>query len=159
MISIKIPVTCRLLSLSFSCCPLDLRVNYRVYIHAMNKRKVPLPSLPTVNVPILLSLHDNNAFSNLCCCLSLCHFSHDLRARGWKIAVRFPAGARDFSLLHSVQTGSRANQWVTGAASPEVKRQSGRDVKLTTYLHLVARSRIVVLCLHSLIRLHSALLN
>jgi hypothetical protein len=28
---------------------------------------------------------------------------------GWTAGVRFPAGARDFSLLHSVETGSDAH--------------------------------------------------
>jgi hypothetical protein len=40
--------------------------------------------------------------------------------------VRFPAGARDLSLLHSVQTGSEPKkphiQWVPGPFVPEVKR-------------------------------------
>jgi hypothetical protein len=42
----------------------------------MNKRKVPLTSLSTANVPTVVSLHNNNAFSNLCCGLSLIHFLH-----------------------------------------------------------------------------------
>jgi hypothetical protein len=37
--------------------------------------------------------------------------------------------------------------------------QSGRGVKLTTHLHLVPRSRMVELYLHSLIRLHGVTLN
>jgi hypothetical protein len=32
-----------------------------------------------------------------------------LRATGWMAAVRFPARATNFSLLHSVQTDSGAN--------------------------------------------------
>jgi hypothetical protein len=31
------------------------------------------------------------------------------RARDWTVGVQFPAGRRDFSLLHSVQTGSGAH--------------------------------------------------
>jgi hypothetical protein len=31
------------------------------------------------------------------------------RATGWMAGVRFPVGGRDFSLLHSVQTGSGAH--------------------------------------------------
>jgi hypothetical protein len=31
------------------------------------------------------------------------------RAMGWKAGARFSAGARDLSLLHSVQTGSSAH--------------------------------------------------
>jgi hypothetical protein len=37
--------------------------------------------------------------------------------------------------------------------------ESGRDMKLTTQVHLVPRSRIVELYLHSLIRLHGVVLN
>jgi hypothetical protein len=44
--------------------------------------------------------------------------------------VRFQAGARDLSLLHSVQTGSGAHpasiQWVPGALYPGAKRP-GRE--------------------------------
>jgi hypothetical protein len=42
-------------------------------------------------------------------------------------------------------------QWVLGALSPGVKR---RDVKLTTHLQLVPRSRLVHLYLRSAIHLH-----
>jgi hypothetical protein len=52
----------------------------------------------------------------------------------------------DFSLLHSVQTGSGAqpasHPMGTRDLSPRVK---GRCVKLTTHLHLVPRSRMVEL--------------
>jgi hypothetical protein len=45
---------------------------------------------------------------------------------GWTAGVRIPAGARFFSLLHSVQIGSGATpsptQWVPGALSAGVKR-------------------------------------
>jgi hypothetical protein len=33
-----------------------------------------------------------------------------LRATGWTAGVRFPTGARDFSLVHSVKTVSRPTQ-------------------------------------------------
>jgi hypothetical protein len=60
------------------------------------------------------------------------------------IEVRSPAGAKDFSCILCVQTGSGAHQprvqWVPGVLSPGVKR--GRDVTLTTYPHLVSRSRM-----------------
>jgi hypothetical protein len=49
---------------------------------------------------------------------------------GWTPGVRFLGGARDFSLLHSVQTGSRAHPVSypvgTGALSSEVNRP-GRE--------------------------------
>jgi hypothetical protein len=44
------------------------------------------------------------------------------RAKGWTAGVQFPAGARDFSLLHSVKSVSGLThpliQWVPGAVSP-----------------------------------------
>jgi hypothetical protein len=72
------------------------------------------------------------------------------RASRWTARVRFPAGARDFSLFQGVQIGSGIYaspiQWVQGALLPG---QSSRSVKLTTHLHLVARSRMMGLHLHS----------
>jgi hypothetical protein len=57
--------------------------------------------------------------------------------------IRFPARPGNFSLHHRVQTGSGAHlasyPMGTGAFS---LWQSGRDVKLTTHLHLVPRSRM-----------------
>jgi hypothetical protein len=45
--------------------------------------------------------------------------------KDWGIGIRFPAGARHFSLLHSVQTGSGAHPdsspMCTGGASPRGK--------------------------------------
>jgi hypothetical protein len=45
---------------------------------------------------------------------------------GWTAGVRFPAEARDFSLLHSVQIpyGSTqpSIQWIPGALSPGLKQ-------------------------------------
>jgi len=38
-----------------------------------------------------------------------CKFNFRTVAMGWKIGVRFPVGAGNFSLLHRVQTGSEAN--------------------------------------------------
>jgi hypothetical protein len=42
--------------------------------------------------------------------LYLCYLTFVIlgRARGWTAGVRFATGARDFSVLHSVQTGSGA---------------------------------------------------
>jgi hypothetical protein len=58
------------------------------------------------------------------------------------IGVRSPAGAKEFSSILCVQTGSGATQppvqWVPGVLSPGVKR--GRGVMLTTHAHLVPRS-------------------
>jgi hypothetical protein len=57
------------------------------------------------------------------------HISVDIDT-GWTTGVRFPAGTRDFSLHHSVKTGSGVTQlpiqWVPGALSPGVKRP-GRE--------------------------------
>jgi hypothetical protein len=50
----------------------------------------------------------------------------ELRLEEREIGLRFPARARDFSLLHNVHTGSGTTQppiqWVPGALSPRVKR-------------------------------------
>jgi hypothetical protein len=35
--------------------------------------------------------------------------SVERRAASWTAGVRFPAGARDFSVLHSIQSGSGAH--------------------------------------------------
>jgi hypothetical protein len=53
---------------------------------------------------------------------------------GRGVAVRVPAGAK-FSSLHVVQTGS-------GYRGLFPREQSGRDVKLTSHLQPVPRSRI-----------------
>jgi hypothetical protein len=65
--------------------------------------------------------------------------------------VRFPAEARDFSLLHSVQTGYEADPTVypMGTEGSFPGRSRGRGAKLTTNLHLVPRSRMMELYLHS----------
>jgi hypothetical protein len=47
-------------------------------------------------------------------------------------------------------------QWVRWA---HPQGYSGRSVKLTTHLHLVPRSRMVELYLHSYVRLHGIVLN
>jgi hypothetical protein len=69
------------------------------------------------------------------------------RATGWTAGVRFPAGAKAFSLLHSVQTGSVAHpaSYPMGSMGLFPRGQSGRGVKLTTHLHLVPRSIMVQL--------------
>jgi hypothetical protein len=76
-------------------------------------------------------------------------------ATGWTAGVRFPAGAKDFSLLHIVQTGSGARPYPTGT----VGWKSGQLVKLTTHLRLVLRSRMVELYLHSPTLLHGMVLE
>jgi hypothetical protein len=57
--------------------------------------------------------------------------------------VRFPAGARNFFLLHRVQTGSGAHpaSYSVGTRDSFPGGKNGRGVKLTTHL-LVPRSRM-----------------
>jgi hypothetical protein len=77
------------------------------------------------------------------------------------IGIRFPTGAGNFSLRHSVQTGSRAHSAsypiVAGALSLGVKRP-GREAD-----HLPASSAKVKECvelyLHSPICLHGVMLS
>jgi hypothetical protein len=75
-----------------------------------------------------------------------------------EFGTRFPAEARDFSLIHTVQTSLGPTQppiqCVTDVLSPGV-RWKERD--LTTHLHLVPRLRMVELYLHSLIYLHGVM--
>jgi hypothetical protein len=74
---------------------------------------------------------------------------------GWTARVLFPA-VLDIYLLHSVQTGSEAHP----ASYPMgIEGKAGRGVKLTTRFHLVPRSKMVQLYLHSTIRLHGVVLN
>jgi hypothetical protein len=67
-------------------------------------------------------------------------------------------GVQDLSLLHSVQTDSGAHptsySMGTGGSFP-----GGKVVKLITHLHLLLRSRILELYLHSLICLNDIVLN
>jgi hypothetical protein len=60
---------------------------------------------------------------------------------GWTAGVRFLPGTREFSFLHSVQTGC-------GAYSSSYTMGTG-GVKLTTELHIVPRSKVMELYLHS----------
>jgi hypothetical protein len=70
-------------------------------------------------------------------------------------------GAREFSLLHSVHTGSgfhpASHKMGTKGSFSGSKAAGG--VKLTVHFHLVPRSRIVELNLHSPICLHGVMLN
>jgi hypothetical protein len=76
---------------------------------------------------------------------------------GWTARVRLQTGAREFS-LHSIQTRSEAH---TIQRVPRILPwgYSGQGVKRSTHLHLVPRSRMVELHLHSPIRFHGVVLN
>jgi hypothetical protein len=78
----------------------------------------------------------------------------------WTAGVRFPAGARNFSLPHSVKISSGAHPALSamGTGAPSLG-ESGRGVRLTTHFHIVPRSSMVELYLRSPIRLHGAVLN
>jgi hypothetical protein len=70
--------------------------------------------------------------------------------------VRFPAGLRHFSLFHRVKTGSGVHL----ASHPMgTRNKGGEGVKLTAHVHLVPRSRMVELYLHSHVRLRGVVLN
>jgi hypothetical protein len=66
----------------------------------------------------------------------------------WTTEVRFPAAMALFSLFQSVQTGSRSDPASYTMGEVFVQEQSGQDMKLTTHLYLVPRSRMMELCLH-----------
>jgi hypothetical protein len=79
---------------------------------------------------------------------------------GWTVGVRFPAEARDFHLLHNVQTGAGAHPAFSPMCTGVLfAGESGRGLKVTTHLHLVPRSRMVELYLNSLTLLHGVVLN
>jgi hypothetical protein len=58
--------------------------------------------------------------------------------------VRFPAGAGNFSLQNRVQKGSWAHpaSYPMGAGGSFLGERGGRDVKLTTHLHLEPKTRM-----------------
>jgi hypothetical protein len=59
-----------------------------------------------------------------------------------EIGIRISAGTRDFCFVRNVQRSTQSRiQWVPGAVSP--------GIKLTTHFHLVPRSKMVELYLHS----------
>jgi hypothetical protein len=80
------------------------------------------------------------------------------KAMRWVAGVRLPAGRRDFSLPHSVQTGSGAylssEPMGIGVCIPWCKAAGGED-----NLRLVSTLRTVELSLRSPIVLHGILLN
>jgi hypothetical protein len=75
--------------------------------------------------------------------------------------ITFTVEARDFSLLHNVQTGSEAHpaSYKMGTGDFSLRVMCNRGVKLTTHLNLVQRLRMVELHLHSPICLHGVVLN
>jgi hypothetical protein len=67
-----------------------------------------------------------------------------------------PSRARFFSAPQRLGPTQAPIQWVPGALP---RGWSGRGVKLTSHVHLVPRSRMVELCLHSPICFHGIVLN
>ena len=59
--------------------------------------------------------------------------------RSGRLGVRVAAGATDFHIFQNVDTGSQADPacYSVGAFKLFIRGQSGRDVRLTTRLHLV----------------------
>jgi hypothetical protein len=81
------------------------------------------------------------------------------RATSWTDGFLFPAGARDFSLFHNVQTGSGAHPasypvGTRGPLSPGVKRL-GREAGHSP----PSSDEIEIVYLHSPIRPHGVVLN
>jgi hypothetical protein len=74
--------------------------------------------------------------------------------------AQFLAGARDFSLFYSVETSSGVHlaSYPVGMEG-SFHRDKAAGVKLTTYLYLVLRSRMVNLNLSSPICLHGVVLS
>jgi hypothetical protein len=59
----------------------------------------------------------------------------------WTAEVRFPAGVRDFSLLHSVQSSSGAHR----ANTMGTKGKAAGGMKIPSHLHLVKNGGAVPL--------------
>jgi hypothetical protein len=77
--------------------------------------------------------------------------------RGYRLDGRGSNLGRSKIFLYSICRPTQPPiQWVTGFFPPVY---SGRGVKLTTDLHLVPRSRIVGLYLHSPMYIHDLVLN
>jgi hypothetical protein len=68
---------------------------------------------------------------------------------GSTVLVRFPAGIRYFSILHTFQTEPTSYTRSAVGSFPRVK--GDRMVKLAIYLSVVQRKRMVDFFLHSLI--------
>jgi hypothetical protein len=79
----------------------------------------------------------------------------------WTARVRFPAGARDFSFLHSVQTDSEPHPSLlsNGYLGLFPRDKAAMGVKLTTHLRLMQRLMMMELHLHSSILLHGVVIN
>jgi hypothetical protein len=77
-------------------------------------------------------------------------------ATGWTAGLQFPAGARNLSRLHNVQTSSGAHQIDTEGFFPAGKAAGAWSWQ---HLHLLPLLRIVELYQHSPIHLHGAALN
>jgi hypothetical protein len=72
-----------------------------------------------------------------------------------------PTGARDFSVLYTVQTSFEAHPdsytMDKGGSFPEGK--AARGLKLTVHFHLMQRSKMMELYVHSPIRFYGILLD
>jgi hypothetical protein len=68
---------------------------------------------------------------------------------------------QDFSVLHGVQIGSGTHpaSYPMGTGRYSLRRKSGQDVKLTTHLHLMPKSRMGELYLYSPICVRCVVLN
>jgi hypothetical protein len=82
------------------------------------------------------------------------------RATGRRTGFWFPVGSRDF-LFSTECRKALGPTWCPTHWVPEVfcPGKTGRGAELTTHLHLVPRSRMLELHLHSPIPLHGVLLN
>jgi hypothetical protein len=83
-------------------------------------------------------------------------------AMGWTPYVRFPTGARNFSLHHRVHNGSGAHpgSYLMGTRGSFPGGKAAGRVKMTTRLHLVSRSKNQWSYTSTPpVRLHSVVLN
>jgi hypothetical protein len=104
------------------------------------------PPHPISQTSILIILRKRNVGQDISVCIT-----NGLQARRLRNWGRSLAGARDLSLLHTVQTGSGAHQ-------ASYTMGTGGD-KLTIHLHLVPILRMGELYLHYSIRLQGVVLK
>jgi hypothetical protein len=86
-----------------------------------------------------------------------CRNNSGFMATGWTVRVRHPAWGKRLISRSALWPTQLSIQYVPGALF--LCGWSDQGVKLLIHLHLVPRSRMVELYLHSPIRLHGVVLN
>jgi hypothetical protein len=88
-------------------------------------------------------MNKNSMFTFCKSCDSSVGIVQGYRLDDWGCRIRFLAGAGNFSLHHCVQNGSGSHpaSYPMGTRGSFPGSKAARDMKLTTHLHLVLRSK------------------